>query len=65
MPVQIKLKQKYLTGRKSKYKGGERSAPKKDRHKLSDVLKAKLPPQKKRTLVVEGLTGKSVMKDAS
>jgi hypothetical protein len=46
-PRQIGLKAKYLTGRKSSYKGGEQAADKKHRRKLSDVQKRALPPQPK------------------
>ncbi len=37
MTVQMKLKRKYLIGKKSKYKGGERPAPKKNRTKIGDA----------------------------
>lgn len=66
MTVQIKLKQKYRIGGKGKYKGGESPDKRglRKRKKLSDTMKMALPLQKKRTLKVDGRTGKSVMVDA-
>ena len=62
MTVQIKLKRKYLGHYKGRYQGGEKPAPKKNRHKLSDALKRNLPPQPKYVLFVNGRTGAGVLR---
>lgn len=63
MAVQIPLRQKYLTGFKSRFKGGEAFAPKKKRNKIgkdAHVRRFGEPP--KVVLHVDGRTGKSVIK---
>lgn len=63
--MQIPLKRKYRFAPRGTYKGGERPAPRKNRNKINDAAKRLLPPQPARTLVVNGRTGKGVMKDAA
>lgn len=64
MTVQIKLRGKYRSANRSRYKGSEHPATPKKRRKINDKEKAKLPEQPKRTRVVSGKTGKGVMQDA-
>lgn len=62
MTVQIPLKGKYRSAVKGRYKGGENPAKKKKRNKLGNAKHVAMygePP--KRTLVVDGRTGKSRM----
>jgi hypothetical protein len=62
MTVQMKLKRKYLIGKKSKYKGGENYADKKHRSKIGEARHQALygvAPVMVRH--VDGATGKSRM----
>lgn len=58
----IPLKAKYRSAQKGRYSGGEKPAPKKNRHKITNVKvrEAIWATQPKVTLVVDGLTGKGV-----
>lgn len=61
MTVQIPLKRKYLSAKKGTYKGGEKPAPKKHRHKIGNAEHVKrfgTPPVT--IFVVDGRTGKGV-----
>lgn len=61
--IQIKLKQKYRQGFKSRYKGGENPAKKKKRNKIGNQKHVALfgePPEV--MLVVDGLRGTGVIK---
>lgn len=63
MTVQIKLKQKYRMGNKSRYQGGEKPAPKKRRVKIGkDKHEALFGKQPTVVLFVDGLTGAGVFK---
>lgn len=62
---QIPLKHKYTVGSKGRFKGGERPAPQKKRKKIGyDKHVALFGVPKARTFVVDGRTGKGVMRDA-
>lgn len=64
MVVQIPVRSKYRKGFKSRYKGGERPAPKKKRSKIGQAAHERLHgPVQRRTKVVAGGTGKSHMED--
>ena len=53
MTVQIRLKKKYLTTHKGRYKGGASGGPAAHkRKKLTDVQKRSLPPQPKKALLI-------------
>jgi len=57
----IPLKAKYRSAHKGRYSGGEKPAPRKNRHKINDKQKAALPLQPKMMLIVDGATGHGVM----
>lgn len=60
----IPLRQKYRVGGKTRYKGGERSAPRKTRKKIGYEAHVKaFGVPRKRVLVVDGLRGTGVMRD--
>lgn len=62
MTVQMRLKGKYRSAVKGRYKGGENAAPKKKRSKLGhDRHVAMYGEPPKRHMVVDGKTGKARM----
>lgn len=64
---QIKLKKKYLSAQKGRYKGGANAAPLKNRKKIGKTGHEKLygvTPDPK-VMVVNGKTGHAVIKEAS
>lgn len=64
MVVQMKLKGKYRSAKRSTYKGGENFAPKKHRNKTGSAKhNAMFGEPVVRVLVVDGKTGKSHMEN--
>lgn len=65
MTVQIPLRRKYLSAQKGRFKGGERSAPKKRRNKIGYEAHVKrFGKPRKMVLVVDGRTGKGTFYEA-